>query len=247
VKKIFLKKFFIIIFAISISILSYNCPLDATIVFYPQEEDIPSGNVNYYRRIIGEPTKEIYDLFHDKWEYKSITYELFYDNRVSLAAEIYDLAIFTKDITSDMPLERFEKGVQGFHYSVTQVCDWINNNKQIFLNPPQRQLFFYLLVDGIIQYANNKAVPTGNVKHILGVSPGNRRSMESAARHERFHVIWDENSNIRTEYTQKWQNMTPEEHDEIAESLRGYSLENESQLLEEWAVRSLENSKNHSE
>ncbi|MDR1111610.1 MAG: hypothetical protein LBP92_13195 [Deltaproteobacteria bacterium] len=218
--------------------------LNAEIIIDLSDDQTDNININvtelYYRRIIGTPNNEIEILYNDLWKYKHITYELYYDNKISLANDIYSLAIFSNDITEEVSLERFEKGVQGFHYDLSQVCDWINNNNDILNSPKKRQLFFYLLIDGIITYMDNMAVSTGKVKHVLGVAPGNKRSMESAVQHERLHVAWDEDGEFRKGYTEKWNGLTDGEKDEIVKSLRGYSREKESQLIEEWAVRSME-------
>jgi hypothetical protein len=240
-------KFKLIILSLIAILLNFNHIANAEITFYLSDEDHDSdtNGVTYYRRIVGTPNNEILNLYNDNWDYKVITYELYYDDRKNLADDIYSLAIFTKDITADVSLDRFEKGVQGFHYDINQVCDWINSRKDILVTPLERQFFFYLLIDDIVKYVDNVATPTGKVKHVLGIAPGSRRSMESAVQHERIHVIWDEDIVLRSEYSNKWKNLTANEKSEVVNNLKGYSSENENQLIEEWAVRLIEHNEDN--
>ena len=36
------------------------------------------------------------------------------------------LAIFTGDVSDDLPKETFYSSVRGFHYDIKQVCEWLN-------------------------------------------------------------------------------------------------------------------------
>ncbi|MDR1084622.1 MAG: hypothetical protein LBP22_07100 [Deltaproteobacteria bacterium] len=196
----------------------------------------------YPHRIFYDSNDEIDALVNSAWKYKNRTYELYYNDTVKLARHIYNIAIFTNDITKEVSLERFEKGIQGFHYSIDQICSWINSKSIDIFTYDELQLVLYLIADGIIVLKDGKFISAGKVNHILGVAPGKKRSMKTVSSHERLHVIWDEDADLKNEYTQKWRALSQADKDKVVSSLKGYSLSKEEQLIEEWFVRELENS-----
>jgi hypothetical protein len=98
----------------------------------------------------------------------------------------------------------------------------------------------WLLDDGIVRIVDGKAAPGGAVRHILGAAPGTKRSFETTLRHERLHVLWDEEATFSGEYRQRWDAMSAGEKQEIRKSLSVYSQSNEAQLTEEWAIHQAE-------
>jgi hypothetical protein len=205
--------------------------------YYNQQDKAPISTKNY--RVIGNANEEINNLIKDNWDYKSVTYELFFDNQVDLANTIYNLAIFAKDITDKITIERFQKGVQGFHYHINQICDWLNNSPELASNN-DTILFQYLLEDNAIKVEDEVIVPTGTINHVLGIAYNPKRKMDSIAKHEQIHILWDEDPAIKDKYTDLWSKLTASEKEEVIGKLKGYSTENESQLIEEWAVREIE-------
>ena len=189
-------------------------------------------------RVIGEENDEINKLIAYEWQYENITYQLFYDNQASLGDDIYYLAIFTKDITNEMTIERFRKGVQGYHYGIDQVCEWANSYK---INENiENQLIKRLIEDNILISKEETYESTGKVKHILGVAYTGKRPMKSILQHEIIHILWDEDPSIQIKYTEIWNKMSDEEKNQVVNNLKGYSREKESQLIEEWAVKEIE-------
>jgi hypothetical protein len=53
-------------------------------------------------------------------------------------------------------------------------------------------------------------------------------------------VIWDEDIALKNEYLAKWSQLSSQDKENAVNSLKGYSMEKESQLIEEWAVREME-------
>ncbi|MDR1872460.1 MAG: hypothetical protein LBS60_11180 [Deltaproteobacteria bacterium] len=200
----------------------------------------PPSNQKYPHRVIGLANEEINDFIKSEWNYKAVTYELYYENSSVLARQIYQLAIFTKDIDKTITIEKLEKGLQGYHYGLDQVTDWLNNSKLELYSREELEFLLYLLIDNVVKYEDGHFSSTGKARHILGVAPGSKRSMKSVVAHERLHVIWDEEPAVKKEYLDKWSQLTPEEKDEVAKTLKSYSKEKESQLIEEWAVREME-------
>jgi hypothetical protein len=98
-----------------------------------------------------------------------------------------------------------------------------------------------MLLDGVIDSIDGKIVSTSKVRHILGVASRKKRSMKSVAAHERLHVIWDEDEALRKDYFDQWNKLNDIEKNKIISNLKGYFLEKEDQLIEEWAVRDMEN------
>jgi hypothetical protein len=200
-----------------------------------------NANKNYIFRIYGILNNDMEELIKSSWQYKDITYELYYDSMTKLAHQIYDIAIFSNDLSKDVSMERFEKGVQGFHYSIDQICSFLNSQQIDSYSYNELQFILYLINDEVVNFSGGVFVPSGKVKHILGVAPGKKRTMKVVSYHERLHVIWDEDAKLKNEYQEKWKNLTAEEKDSVIKSLKGYSLDKEDQLVEEWFVRQLEN------
>lgn len=193
-------------------------------------------------KIVGVEIGKGASSFYHMWKFRSHTYEIHYDDPVDLARSIYTLALHAKDISSDLPKEKFYNGVLGFHYTVDQVCDWINNslknNKSIF--DEENILIGMLLCDKVLNIDHGKFVPTGKIKHVLGAAPGKKRTFEYNIRHERLHVVWDESLEFKNNAINTWSNMTDKEKDRVRKELKNYDQTNEQQLVEEWAVKQAE-------
>jgi hypothetical protein len=194
-----------------------------------------ASSVKY--RIIGSTNDEINDLITSDWRFKNLTYQLYYDNQAVMATDLYILAIFIKDISETVTLERFQKGVQGFHYSTQQICDWLNDSST---DLSSNNLHNYFIEDGVIKQLDNKFISTGKFEHVLGVAYNPKRKMSSIVMHESFHILWDEDKSVRNYYVNLWNSYNIDEKNTIISGLKGYSLENEEQLVEEWAVREME-------
>lgn len=180
--------------------------------------------------------------FNHNWEFREFTYEIYYENPVQLAKAIYSLALHAKDIDVTLPVEKFYSGVLGFHYSVKQVCDWINNllkNKNTF-SKEESALIGILLSDNVIRIENGKFTQTGKIEHILGAAPGKKRTFYFNLRHERLHVIWDKDSTFKNKSLKIWSNMTEDDKNKIRMNLKKYNQKNESQIIEEWAIKQAE-------
>lgn len=177
--------------------------------------------------------------FYYPWLYRDQTYEMHFAHPQDLASCIYSLAIFTKDISPNVPYEKFIKGVSGFHYSVEQICDWINalqNSDQLREN----ELAFIALLrhDGVIERdaTTQQYKPKGKVAHVLAASASKKRSILTNLRHERLHVYWDLDSSFRDKYIKIATSMSPEEQKQAFKHLVNYNQENIAQLIEEWAI-----------
>jgi hypothetical protein len=196
-------------------------------------------------RRVGEDAAFAVFMRESAWKYRAVTYELYFASSAVLARSVYGLAIQSGDVDKTMPLDRFEKGVRGFHYSVAQVCAWIDAvfaDDRAVHTDEERRLIRWLLDDGVVKIVDGKeAVPGGTVSHILGAAPGRKRSFEINLRHERLHVFWDEDAVFSSEYRQKWDAMSAGEKQKVQKSLSAYSQSNEAQLMEEWAISQAEN------
>lgn len=173
------------------------------------------------------------------WQYRPVTYELYFDSGEPLARAIFGLARLSGDIRYNMPLVRFEKGAQGFHYSIDQVIHWANGllaDSKLAQTKEELELLELLLKDGVIVRQGNKAAPGGKIKHVLGAAPGKKRDFWLNLRHERLHILWDEDPNFAESFRQAWAKLTPQEKEAVYDKLKGYSRENEPQLIEEWAI-----------
>lgn len=185
--------------------------------------------------------------FSYQWKYRPGTFEIHYDNPEQLARGIYSIALFTGDISKDLPVEKFYKGVTGFHYSSRQIADWLNDviARHMALPPEENVLVGELLKGGVIQIGQNGFMPGKDLNHVLGAAPGKKRTFAKNLLHERLHVFWDEDREMREQAEAQWAKLTDDEKAAIRQRLKNYNQGNERQLLEEWAVLEAENS-NHS-
>lgn len=178
------------------------------------------------------------------WSLRASGYELYFASSVELARSVYGLAVQSGDVDPAMSPERFEKGVLGFHYSIAQVCLWIDAvlaGGTALRTGEERQLLLRLLKDGVVDMRGGKAVPGGRIHHVLGAAPGKKRSFEATLRHERLHVLWDENPSFAAAFREKWRALGEEEKQAARKKLAAYAQDNEAQLMEEWAVFQAEN------
>lgn len=204
-----------------------------------------SKSKEYPGALVGNLSLQKMSYFHQSWRFRKMSYEMFFSKQESMCPAIYGLAIFTKDITPEIPLSRFSSGVQGFHYAVEQVVDWLNAvkaGKFKRYDPSESFLEGRLLDDGVIKLDGGSYVKTGIVHHVLGATSGKKRSFAKNLTHERFHIVWDEDESFRQYWLDRWNNMSGEEKGRIVQSLgkKGYAAESESGVTKEWAVRSSE-------
>lgn len=173
------------------------------------------------------------------WRYRTVSYELYFAFSRELARSVYGLAIQNGDVDPTMPLERFEKGVRGFHYTIRQVCLWIDAvlaGDIALQTGEEQQLLLWLLKDGVVDLRDGKAIPAGRIHHVLGAAPGGKRTFETTLRHERLHVLWDEDPVFADTFRKKWQALSESEKQAARKRLAAYAQGNETQLIEEWAV-----------
>ncbi len=190
-------------------------------------------------RIIYKHLGEKESSFNYNWKYRKSTYELHFASSEKLAKSIYGLAVFTADVSKEVPLSKFKKGVQGFHYNVHQVCDWINS-KNLNLSYDESWLLGLLIADGVIVLSDGKFIPSNKIKHILGAGPGRKRSFEQNLRHERLHVFWDEDKKFREVWKDRWNKMAKEQKENEIKNLKNYNQNNPNQIIEEWAIYNAE-------
>lgn len=177
------------------------------------------------------------------WEFRQKGYEIYFAARQDLARGIYGLAVDAGDVPADMHLARFEQGVSGFHYSLDQVCRWADKalrGEAAWSTPEERQFLDWLLIDGVIDIRNGKAVPAGRVTHVLGAAQGKKRDFTTNLVHERLHILWDEDVAFRLVAKARWNALSEREKEAVYASLPGYSREREELILEEWFVRESE-------
>ena len=182
--------------------------------------------------------------FLEPWKYREKTYELHYAEPEKLAQSIYSLALHAGDISADLPREKFLGGVLGFHYSVSQICAWLND---VFawskdLSAEENAFIGLLLQDGVVRVTNGSWHEGPQINHVLGAAPGKRKAFDETLHHERLHVYWDEDEAFRTRETQAWENLSEAERETQRDRLKNYNQNNEQQLIEEWAVIRAENS-----
>ena len=195
-------------------------------------------------RTIGEDPAIDGFLSKSGWQYRASSYELYFASSRILARSVYGLAIYSGDVDKTMPLERFEKGVRGFHYSMKQLCGWIDTVRCGVMplhTDEERQLMQWLEEDRAIRVINGRTVADADIHHILGAAPGKKRSFDATLRHERLHVLWDEAPGFADSAREKWAAMTDGEKAEIRKTLAAYAQSNEPQLMEEWAIYQAEN------
>lgn len=186
---------------------------------------------------------ELLGVFTHKWKYQATTHELFYEDHRALARSIYSLALHTGDVDSSLEPQKFIEGVLGYHYKITQVCDWLNAVVSKNITKPEldeENLIGVLLSDGVVTIKDGNFVSTGKYSHILAASSGKKRSFSDNLRHERLHVFWDESSDFRNKALEEWKELSEEERQKARKTLYQYSQDNEEQLIEEWAVKKAE-------
>jgi hypothetical protein len=192
-------------------------------------------------------TKAPEDLFRQKWPQRTQTYEVFFSSREVLARSIYGLALHTRDLDPTVDLARFEKGAGGFHYSIEEVAGWANavlEGRQKVYTPEERLFLDRLVQDRVLVQVTGKYRNIGLVKHLLGVTPLGKRSLELNLNHERLHVRWDEDPAWRETQTARWKALTSAEKEAVVKSLKGYNPEDETKIMEEWVVRQNETEPN---
>lgn len=188
--------------------------------------------------IYGELPETATVSFSEQWKYRPGTFEMYFQNPESLARGIRSLALYAHDISPDLPAEKFYKGVTGFHYSVQQIADWLNSTfaNNVALIKEESELVGELLRNSVLTIGNAGFAPGGKIKHILGAAPGKSRTLEQTLLHERLHVFWDEDEQMRARAHHAWQQLTESQKAEIRKRLRNYDQNNEAQLVEEWAI-----------
>jgi hypothetical protein len=206
----------------------------------PNETKKAPASLQYPGRIIGDWSEKPAKLYFANWPYRGTTYEIFFSQKRELGRMIYGLALLERDIDKSIALQKFEKGAQGFHYSISQVVNWANTvleGKLKFNTNEEFVLLYWLMEDKAISLVDGMWAPTGRIKHILGVTPGRKRSLELNLNHERIHVIWDEDPAFQEKYTNKWNKLTEGKRAEILKGFKNYDRANINQIIEEWAVR----------
>jgi hypothetical protein len=194
-------------------------------------------------RIFWARTEASCRSFAAPWRYREHTYELYYDDSRSLARVAYALALHARDIDLSLPVEKFLGGLLGFHYSVEQICAWLNDVMAGQSPDPaldEAVLAGMLLSDRVIAFHKGRFVPTGRVRHVLAAAAGRKRSFAATLLHERLHVFWDEDPAFRERMIGEWQALPEERKAAEKKALGRYASDNESQLLEEWAIKQAE-------
>ena len=203
------------------------------------EMEEPRIENQYPGKIIGEWPEKPRKLFFTDWSNRGTTYEILFSNKKELGRSIYGIALFTRDIDRSIRLERFERGCQGFHYSISQVVNWANavlNGKLKLDTNEEFSLLYFLMHDGAISIVRSKWVATGRIKHILGATTSLKRDLKLNLNHERVHIVWDEDLNFREKYKKKWNKLPEKNKKQILQNLKNYDRTNIKQIIEEWAV-----------
>ncbi len=196
-------------------------------------------------KLVGPVTDEMKTLHAQAWRYRAATYELYCDDSQALARTVYGIALHAGDIDASLAPERFIRGARGYHYSVGQMCDWINDLMSKKGEEPRFDelvLLGLLLQDRVVTVREGRFVPTGRIKHVLGAAPGAKRSFADNLRHERLHIFWDENADMRRQTEKQWRALSAAEKDKARKALAQYAQGNEEQLMEEWAIYNAEQS-----
>lgn len=187
----------------------------------------------------GRLLASISPAFSEAWKYRPMTYELHYDDTKTLARAVYDLAVHSGDIPVTTPREQVENGVQGFHYSVDQICTWIDDvfsGKRGTVSHDSLVLIGYLLKDSVVRVDQGKFKPVDPIRHILAASAGSKRTLDDNLRHERLHVFWDEDESFRQHVRSAWDAMSDAGRKEAENKMKQYA-NNFDLRLEEWGVR----------
>ena len=189
--------------------------------------------------MIGRSGKAEQALFRQSWKYREITYESHFGSSVALASEIYSLAIHTGDITPDTPKDLFLRGVQGCHYSISQVLEWANDGRAA---KSEEELGFIkrLEEDKVIAKDRGVYVAAGKVSHVLSAAAGKKRTFELNLNHERLHIRWDEDASFREQGKRGYEAREEQGRAEALKKLKRYNPKNRAQLIEEWAIYNAE-------
>jgi len=190
-------------------------------------------------KIIGELPEKSRKLFFADWPYRGITFEIFFSQKKELGRWIYGIALFNRDIDRSISLERFERGCQGFHYSISQIVNWANavlKGELKFNTNEEFILLCSLMHDGAISIVNGKWVAMGRIKHILGATGSIKRDLKLNLNHERIHIIWDNDPNFKEKYIKKWNKLPEKNKEQIFQKFKDYDRTNINQIIEEWAV-----------
>lgn len=200
---------------------------------FREEAELPTPGIIY-----GQPPGTGESSFSYQWKYRPKTYEMHFQNPEKLARGIRSLALYAHDISQELPPETFYKGVTGFHYSVIQIADWLNNvlKSHEELNPEENEFAGEMLRNSILKLGSSGFMPGDDIRHVLGSAPGKKRSFAKNLRHERLHVFWDEDQEMRNKAYHSWNNLQEIEKEAIRQRLKNYNQNNEAQLIEEWAI-----------
>ncbi|WP_202108424.1 hypothetical protein [Succinivibrio dextrinosolvens] len=183
--------------------------------------------------------------FNYPWKYRDICYEIHYENSQELARAIYSLAVFTHDVDSDFPRDKFVKNVLGCHYSLSEVVNWINYSigMNIDFNKATVRFINALVEDGVIKKEQGIFIKNSSskVQNFVAASAGKNRPFDVNLRHERLHVFWDLDEGFFNSYTAKWKSLKGKELEKAKEIVKNYAQDNEKLLIEEWAIKLAEN------
>lgn len=200
---------------------------------FREEAELPAPGIIY-----GQAPGTGESSFSYQWKYRPRTYEMHFQNPETLAKGIRSLALYARDISPDLPPEKFYKGVTGFHYSAEQIAGWLNhvirNNEE--LKPEENAFAGEMLKSGVVRLGDHGFMADGEISHALGSAPGKKRSFAKNLLHERLHVFWDEDRQMRDDARSAWGRMSASGKDEIRNRLKNYNQNNEDQLIEEWAI-----------
>ncbi len=204
-----------------------------------QSADI-KGPDEYPGWIAGDWSERPEALFREAWVHRSTTCEILFPSQKEIAHTIYGLALFTKDLDRAVTLERFSKGAMGFHYSIKQIIEWataVTTEDWEIRTREEEILLTYLISEGILVKKNGGFVAGRGIKHIVGAAAGNKRNLPLNLKHERLHVLWDENLRFKVKWVSKWEALNEDQRAAVFEKLKGYNREDEMLIIEEWAVR----------
>ena len=193
----------------------------------------------YPGHMLGNVQQQIEASFTYNWPYRADTYELHFTNSEELARAIYSLAIYTGDISADIPRDKFYRGVSGFHYSAAQLWGFANevDEKNIELTSEEQSFLDDLLANSVLKrQSDGTYVLGGQVHHALGAAPGKKRTFEQNLRHERLHVYWDADQQFRNKWQQQWEALSEDARAQARAKLKNYNQDNLPQLIEEWAI-----------
>ena len=204
-----------------------------------------SGHSRAPGRLPVNATPAMRALFFAPGPVRPLTYEILFPQQRMLGLAVFSLALHAGDVPKDTNPQRFYKGVQGFHYSVEQVCAWRATLPHALAPlPPEAVegalwLARMLEQDQVIHKVADSWQGRGNVLHVLGAARGEKRTLARNLRHERLHTLWDEDEDMRKEARAAWETLSPPEQQKAVHALKGYAAD-AALLLEEWAVRRLE-------